>query len=130
VTDERPAHASEVSEILTDLAGLVPHLIPLAEALGATALDRRVLALAARAVADARSRSNRAGTFEDLTASERSAIALALGTIGQPLDEDLEVDHADEHFTPQQIRQVQAVALAIDLLCRHTPGPSPSSPDH
>ena len=120
----------------TQALGIVPHLAPLAAAVGPFGLDPRVRELTALAVARAHGCAPRAtvhrvvgrfaglteeerlGETRGLTAAERAAIALGLGTISRP-DPELEpAPSADEHFTTEEIEQIRAVALGEDLACQ------------
>ena len=120
----------------THALGIVPHLVPLAAAVGPFGLDPRVRELTALAVARAHGCAPRAavhrmvgrfaglteeerrGETRGLTAAERAAIGLGLGTISR-LDPELEpAPSADEHFTAEEIEQIRAVALGEDLACQ------------
>jgi AhpD family alkylhydroperoxidase len=127
------------SRIFTDALGMLPHARALAEAIGFFGLEPRVRELAALAVARSGdcpgvvavhrligraaglTDQELAGSLDGLTAAERAAVALALGTVSRARSTadgtPLQADAADEHFTPEQIRQLQAVALAVDLDC-------------
>lgn len=130
------AIVSGFTRVFSDALGMLPHTRALVGAIGFFGLEPRVRELAALAVA----RSGRcpgvvavhrligraagltdqelSGSLDGLTAAERAAVALALGTVSRPpAGAPLQADAADQHFTPEQIRQLQAVALAVDLGC-------------
>jgi len=115
--------------------GLVPHLGPLVAAVGPFGLDPRLRQLVSLSVCRAHGSSRvaavhraigrlagvspheRDGDLTSLTEAERSAIALALGTVSR-IEPGFVGAPADEHFTGGQIEQLRAVALATDLVCR------------
>lgn len=121
--------------VVTDALGLVPHLLPLADSLGMLRLEPRTPVLAALAVVRSGGVSDREvlhrligamagltegecrGDIDGLTRAERSVVILAMGTVGRPPPVHHEADPPDQHFSPEQIRQLQAVALAVDLGC-------------
>ncbi len=129
-----------LAAFLTDVVGMVPHVVPLFEAVGLFGLEPRVRQLAALAVARSGGCSavvarhqligkaaglttaELEGSFDGLTAAELSAVVLALGTVSRPIAPDIAdpFDSADHHFTSAEIRQVQAVALAVDIDCKFT----------
>jgi AhpD family alkylhydroperoxidase len=138
---DRTAISAGLARAVSDAAGMVPHVVPLVEAIGFFGLEPRVRELAALAVARAGgcpgvvavhrligraaglTAQELAGATDGLTAAERAAIVLALGTVSKGPPEGLvaggsaQADAADQHFTSEQIRQIQAVALAVDLDC-------------
>ena len=121
--------ASEFASVLSNASGLVPHLPHLFEAIGFFGLEPRVREIAALAVARSLgcptveglhriigkaaglTDGERAGHLEGLTAAELSAVALALGTVSRPLNKDLVTEPPDQHYAPEQIRQIQAIAV-------------------
>ncbi len=118
----------------TELLGVLPHLIPFAGALGPFGLEPRLRELVVLAVIRGRgcplcegihhqlgkaaglTEPEIEGDWSGLTAAERSALLLALGTVSR-LPDDLEADDPDHHFTSEQIRQIQAVAIAVEARC-------------
>lgn len=130
---------SGFTRVFSDALGMLPHVRPLVGAIGFFGLEPRVRELAALAVARSGdcpgvvavhrligraaglTEQELSGSLAGLTAAERAAVALALGTVSRPLaadgDATAQADAADQHFTPEQIRQLQAVALAVDLDC-------------
>jgi AhpD family alkylhydroperoxidase len=133
------AIVSGVARVFSDALGMLPHVGSLVGAIGFFGLEPRVRELAALAVARSGhcpgvvavhrligraaglSDQELAGSLDGLTAAERAAVALALGTVSRLEPRaggaTLQADPADQHFTPEQIRQLQAVALAVDLDC-------------
>jgi AhpD family alkylhydroperoxidase len=129
-----------LARIASDVLGLIPHAIPLGAAVGPFGLEPRLRELVVLTVIEGRGcpscesvhryigslagltdqevRGDRSG----LTAAERSALMLARGTVSRPTDD--EADPVEQHFTWDQIRQIQAVALAADTVCtvRRTAG--------
>jgi len=131
---EKQGIGAVASATAHQMLGLVPYLWPLTEAIGPFGLEPRLREMVALAVLEGRGcpacervhrfigslagltepelRGDRSG----LTAAELAALVLALGTVSR-LPADLEADPAAQHFTSEQIRQIQAVALAADAAC-------------
>lgn len=130
----KDALGAAASETAATALGLLPHLGPLAAAIGPFGLDPRVRQLVAIAVARSHgcvpcatvhaaighlaglTEAERRGDLRGLTAAERAAIGLGLGTVSR-FDPDLDAPPADEHFSSEEIEQLRAVALAVDLAC-------------
>lgn len=126
----------ELPRPLTKTMGLLPHLLSLIKAIGPFGLEPRVREIMALAIArsgDCRSAvlihrligraagltdEELAGSLDGLTAAELSAVALGLGTVGRALPKGLSAAPPDEHFTFDQIQQLEAVALAVGLDCQ------------
>lgn len=127
---------THIRRVVTDALGMAPHLIPLAESICLFGQDPQKPALAAIAVARSRreptvkhlftlmgsiaglTEGERLGEVDGLTRAERSAVVLALGSIGCPFEQVDDDMLPDQHFTPHQIRQLQALALSVDLICQ------------
>lgn len=109
----------EGMRILTDALGMIPHLFPLVGGVILRGLDPRITQLVTLAVVQACRSNVRDFDHIDSTSADRSAVALALGTVSRPLqNEDTNVDQADQHFTSEQIRQIQALSLAVAFATR------------
>lgn len=124
------------SQALSDAAGLVPQIGPLIGAIGFFGLEPRVRELASLAVAQSAqaqgcisvhrtigkaaglTEAERKGSTEGLTSAELSAINLALETVDRFSETTPEIDSADQHFPPEQIRQLQAIARLVDFNCK------------
>jgi len=135
MTDEHRVPWELPSE-LTSLLDMVPHSVQLLLALGPFGLEPRLRELTALTIASAldcprviklhQFIGRAAGLTDDeleghlagLTSAELSAVALGLGTVGLELEGGLSAPCADEHYTYDQIRQLQAVSLATALHCR------------
>ena len=122
------------AQTATEYLGLIPHLLPLVSAIGPFGLEPRLRELAVLAVMEGRgcracgathrtigwlaglTEPELYGDLSGLTAAERSAVFLALGTVSR-LPEDFVADQPDHHFTPLQLRQLEAVALAAKAAC-------------
>jgi AhpD family alkylhydroperoxidase len=123
-----------VGKTATEWLGLIPHMIPLASAIGPFGLEPRLRELVVLAVLTGRgcalcegvhrrigkiaglTELEVDGDWSGLTAAERAALKLALGTVSR-LPDEMEADGADHHFTSYQIRQIRAVAIAAEARC-------------
>jgi alkylhydroperoxidase family enzyme len=126
----------ELPAELTSLLDMVPHALQLLLALGPFGLEPRLREITALTIARTLdcprvvglhrlvgraaglTESELEGALDGLTSAELSAIALGLGTVGLELPGDLSAPCADEHYTYDQITQLQAVGLATALHCR------------
>lgn len=133
MTEEQTTSGGALGRLVTDGLGLIPHAGPLFCAVGLFGLEPRLRQLVALAVTRAGrcplvlalhqwigkaaglTDHERGGATDGLTAAERSALALALATTGSPPGDG--ADPVDQHFTPTQIRQIRAVAMAVDFHC-------------
>jgi alkylhydroperoxidase family enzyme len=145
--------APALSQTITEMFDLLPFTPDLLAAVGPFGLEPRLRQLAALAVSRAHAcpvnesvhrfvgqlagltPRERQGDDDGLTAAERAAITVALGTVDQP-PTDQKHEAADHYFSSNEIRQLQAVALSVRLGChweelaRHLtgkPGKQPSA---